>query len=205
VEDIRSGYLADAAKYYKGEPHQLNAWGWLQGNIDSTILKQFEARYSPTNPPATESIRPKFDPTNIDWSNTNARVSEYFTVLEVTKGDARRIPDRGSSEEKNIIALARELDKVRKAFGHPIGITSWYRPPAINRAVGGVSNSQHINGCAADIYPLSGMDIDDFQTWLDSVWFGALGYGAKKGFVHLDIRNGRGYLSGGDKGVRWNY
>ncbi|MGV2389627.1 MAG UNVERIFIED_CONTAM: hypothetical protein LVR29_19395 [Microcystis novacekii LVE1205-3] len=36
-----------------------------------------------------------------------------------------------------------------------------------------------------------------FQSWLDQRWFGALGYGAGRGFVHLDARNGKGWKTGG--------
>jgi putative chitinase len=130
----------------------------------------------------------------INWKNPAQRICKYFTVNDVTKGDPRRIP-RDANVINNILRLAKELDEVREAWGGPIGVTSWYRPPAVNRAVGGVSNSQHINGSAADIYPV-GKDIYQFQKWLDGKWDKALGYGAKKGFCHLDLRPGR---------IRWNY
>lgn len=130
----------------------------------------------------------------IDWKDFNCKVSDYFSVKEVTHNDKRRIP-QSDSIKQNIILLANELDNVRSAWGKPIGVTSWYRPPAINAAVGGVPNSQHITGKAADIYPING-DIWAFQKWLDSHWNKALGYGAKKGFVHVDLRPGK---------LRWNY
>ena len=86
---------------------------------------------------------------------------------------------------------------MREAWGSPLLVNSWYRPPDINRAVGGASNSQHLYGKAADIRPAQG-NIYDFQKWLDNVaWKDkAVGYGAKKGFVHVDLRPGR---------IRWNY
>lgn len=132
----------------------------------------------------------------VNWSDFNAKVSKYFTVREVTNSDRRRLP-QNDDIKKNIFALAQELDKVREAWGKPLIITSWYRPPAINKAIGGASNSQHIYGKAADIKPTQG-NIYDFQKWLDCVaWKDkALGYGAKKGFVHCDLRSGR---------IRWNY
>jgi Peptidase M15 len=141
--------------------------------------------------------------TAIDWTNPHQKISVYFTVGEVTKGDRRRIPT-SPEHIANILALAAELDKVRIAWGKPIGVTSWYRPTAVNRAVGGASHSQHITGRAADVYPIGG-DINSFQKWADNHWFGALGYGASRGFVHVDIRNGKGFGSGGAKGVRWVY
>lgn len=134
------------------------------------------------------------NPSDIDWHNNNCKVSKYFTVGEVTQWDRRRIPTN-SAHIQNILTLAKALDKIRNDSGCAIGVTSWYRPPAINAEVGGVSNSQHINGSAADIYPIGG-DIYAFQKWLDKQWDKALGYGAKKGFVHVDLRDGR---------IRWDY
>lgn len=134
----------------------------------------------------------------VNWQDPNAKISRFFSVREVTNGDPRRIPIAGSQVERNILALAAELDKVRIAWGGPIGVTSWYRPPEINAAVGGVRNSQHINGSAADIYPIGGRD-REFEQWLDKFWGNkALGYGqaAGRGFTHVDLRSGR---------IRWNY
>jgi N-acetylmuramoyl-L-alanine amidase/Peptidase M15 len=155
--------------------------------------------------PALESIRKGFDVKNIDWSNPNCPISKYFRVIEATHGEFARTPMANSQIARNILDLAAELDKLREELGHPIGVTSWYRPPAINAAVGGVADSQHIHGCAADIYPLSDMDIYEFQNWVDERWFGALGTGAHLGFVHVDMRNKKGVRSGGLKGPRWPY
>jgi uncharacterized protein YcbK (DUF882 family) len=143
--------------------------------------------------------------TAINWRDGSQKISKYFTVSEVTKGDPRRIPPAGSQTEKNILALARELDKIRSEWGKPILVTSWYRPPAINSAVGGAKGSQHTNGGAADIRPVNPGDLSRFQAWCDENWFGALGYGARRGFVHLDIRNGKGWRDSGEKGPRWKY
>ncbi|MDJ0580945.1 D-Ala-D-Ala carboxypeptidase family metallohydrolase [Crocosphaera sp.] len=133
---------------------------------------------------------------SINWNNFQSKVSKYFSVGEVTHCDCRRIPTDDTIKQ-NIFTLAQELDKVREAWGGPIKVNSWYRPPAVNRAVGGASNSQHLYGKAADILPLQG-NIYKFQDWLDkTAWKNkALGYGANKGFVHLDLRPGH---------IRWNY
>lgn len=138
----------------------------------------------------------------IDWKNMNTQISKYFTLGEILRYDKARIPI--SNEIKtNILKLTQELDKIRDAWGSPIIITSGYRPPSVNARVGGARNSRHIFGDAADIAPTH--NLKGFQIWLDERWFGALGYGAQKGFVHIDMRNGKGFNTGGTKGPRWNY
>ena len=49
--------------------------------------------------------------------------------------------------------VATILQPLRDALGCPIIINSGYRCPQVNKQVGGVANSQHMSGCAADIRP----------------------------------------------------
>lgn len=139
----------------------------------------------------------------IDWKNTNQLISEYFSVGEVTKGDPERIPTDPWIIE-NILTLANELDKIRKEWQGPIGVTSWYRPESVNRRVGGAFSSQHITGSAVDIYTMDGAD-HEFEEFLDSHWGGGLGYGVSsgRGFTHLDLREGKWRKGSGS--LRWNY
>lgn len=129
-----------------------------------------------------------------DWGNFSSKVSKYFTVGEVSQNSRERIV-YNPVHRANVLRLAAELDKVREAWGKPLGVTSWYRPMPVEIRIGG-SRANHPFGYAADIYPIGG-DIYKFQAWLDKFWGkrGGLGYGAKKGFVHVDLRPYR----------RWNY
>ena len=53
---------------------------------------------------------------------------------------------------QNAIALVESvLDPAREKLGKPIKVLSGYRCPLKNKAVGGVENSQHLKGEAADI------------------------------------------------------
>lgn len=81
---------------------------------------------------------------------------KYFTISELLRSDtaiASKIWNGANREqEDNLIALvAAILDPLRTAYGKPIRISSGFRCPALNRAIGGVANSQHMRGEAADI------------------------------------------------------
>jgi putative chitinase len=143
---------------------------------------------------------------DIDWNNPRGKVSRYFSVIEVTKNDPRRLP-RSEQVMNAIFQLGKELDKVREEWGSPILVTSWYRPAEVNTAVGGSTHSQHLTGGAADIYPANGAG-QKFEDFLDDHWFGGLGYGQRsgKGFTHVDMRNGYGWKATGvAKAARWDY
>ncbi|MDJ0596679.1 MAG: hypothetical protein QNJ72_43050 [Pleurocapsa sp. MO_226.B13] len=51
----------------------------------------------------------------INWQDFDAKVSKYFSIREVTNGDARRFP-QADDIKQNIFTLARELDRVREAL-----------------------------------------------------------------------------------------
>ncbi len=182
-----------AGKWYLWSGHWYLPW---EEHNEQVISSSTASKASVTAPNKHKFASFPQNWQEVNWNDFNAPVSQHFTVKEVTKGDRRRIP-QSNDIKSNIFTLAQELEKVRKAWGSPIIVTSWYRPPAINRAVRGASNSQHIYGKAVDIKPVKG-DIYKFQSWLDKVaWKDkALGYGAPRGFVHLDLRPGN---------IRWNY
>jgi len=81
---------------------------------------------------------------------------KYFTIEELTfsQTDVKKgIRNETTPEvEQNLIALVCVvLDPARERWGKPIHVTSGYRCPALNKAVGGVPTSQHLKGEAADI------------------------------------------------------
>lgn len=98
--------------------------------------------------------------------------------------------------------LAAFAERARTYFGgKPVVITSGYRPPVVNRSVGGATNSEHLfsaPGVGAIDFYIQGVDVKALETWCDANWPCSLGFGAPKGFVHLGIRAGR-------PRVRWDY
>ena len=85
------------------------------------------------------------------------QLSTNFRLSEFTRSDtAKRLGiENECSSVEQILNLAylchMVLQPLRDRFG-PIRITSGYRCPELNRAVGGVKNSQHLRGEAADIH-----------------------------------------------------
>lgn len=82
--------------------------------------------------------------------------SDFFTLEEFTRSStAKRLKiDNTPSDEviRNIeYGVQMVLDPLRRIIQTPITITSGYRCSALNKAVGGVSNSWHTKGNAADI------------------------------------------------------
>ena len=83
-------------------------------------------------------------------------ITMHFTIEELYASDTAKrlgIQNKPSVREMvNLVYLAAYvLEPLRKAMGKPIKISSGYRCERLNKAVGGVYNSQHLKGQAADI------------------------------------------------------
>lgn len=80
---------------------------------------------------------------------------KYFTIAELiySRDHWKKIWNKTTPEiEQNLNTLVYTiLDPLRLFYGKPITVTSGYRCPELNKKVGGVGNSQHLRGEAADI------------------------------------------------------
>ena len=82
--------------------------------------------------------------------------AKYFTLAELTHSTWAKANGVDNTPDEyaidNLQQLTRYvLDPLRARWGAPITVTSGYRCPVVNRAVGGAANSQHMRGEAADI------------------------------------------------------
>lgn len=97
-------------------------------------------------------------------------LSEHFSFDELTV--CRRHPELADKNRLEASAFCDKLtdlcqavlEPVRSAFG-PVVITSGYRCPALNAAVGGAATSQHAKAEAAD-FIVPGRDLDDVFEWI---------------------------------------
>ena len=80
---------------------------------------------------------------------------KYFSLAEfINSATAKRLSiDNTPTFEivDNLNRLADYLDGIREKLGKSILVSSGYRCPVLNKAVGGVANSQHLKGLAADL------------------------------------------------------
>ena len=99
---------------------------------------------------------------------------------------------------KNIKTLAMQLQTLRERSNEPISINSAYRCKSHNHSIGGVKNSRHVLGKAADIVidnftpnetanMIEGMLRNEFNPN-----FNIGGLGRYNTFTHVDIR---GYMA----------
>ena len=86
----------------------------------------------------------------------NTPVTMHFTIEELYASDTAKrlgIDNKPSVQQMiNLVYLsAYVLEPLRVAMNEPIKIGSGFRCKALNKAVGGVYNSQHLKGQAADL------------------------------------------------------
>jgi len=98
------------------------------------------------------------------------KLSPHFTLAEMTTSQtaARRGIDNtpGDHEIAALMTLCVEvLEPLRAHFDRPVIVSSGYRSPELNRAIGGSSTSQHCKGEAAD-FTVPGVSVLDLARWM---------------------------------------
>ena len=83
--------------------------------------------------------------------------------------------------------LLGKLVELRNTLERPVYITSGYRCFAYNQKVGGVANSYHCIGLAADI-KVKDINLIELLGYAEEIDFAGIGFYEKKNFLHLDVR-----------------
>lgn len=118
------------------------------------------------------------------------KLSTHFKVKEFACKD-------GSDAVLVAPRLVMVLQSIRSHFGAAVTINSGYRTPQYNTKVGGVAQSQHCYGTAADI-TVKGQTpaaVAAYARQLMPDW-GGVGVYSQKGFTHIDIREARADWNG---------
>lgn len=127
----------------------------------------------------------------------NFKLSEFFQSSTAAKNGIKNEPsaDERATIVRNINLLVDNvLDPIRDKFCAPVIITSGYRCPQVNRLVGGVDNSQHMSGCAADFHVMGFTPSMMHQVFLyiyDTLEYDQLIFYRSKNFIHVSyVENG---------------
>ena len=108
------------------------------------------------------------------------KVAKNFTVAEFASKDGSRVVIINPM-------LPEYLQKARDHFGNPLIITSGYRTTAHNIKVGGVSNSNHIFGNAADVR-IPGIPVLDLYNYFCKIAGDSCEIGIYNEFVHFAVQ-----------------
>lgn len=94
----------------------------------------------------------------------------YFNIKEMTKSQTAKLYHIDNTPTKEVVENLKKvmyiLDIVRVHIGKPIFINSGYRCKKLNEIVGGVQNSMHTKGLAADFRTREKEDIDTMFKFL---------------------------------------
>jgi len=123
-------------------------------------------------------------------------LSAHFTLAEMSRsaGAIRRgldnTPPPQAIASMRLLCL-NVLEPIRAHFARPVAITSGYRSPAVNKAVGGSSTSQHCKGEAAD-FTVPGVSNIDLAQWImRNLQYDQLIYEfGEAGWIHCSWRDG---------------
>jgi len=116
-------------------------------------------------------------------SHTGAIIME----LKTKHFNEKEFACKGCGDVRLDTELLAVLELVRQVTGKPVTITSGYRSPAHNKAVGGAPRSKHILGIAADI-TVEGYTPREVYDLLDKTFPNYYGIGLYSGWVHIDVR-----------------
>jgi hypothetical protein len=193
-----NGHIRFTLKYVKDDIAGFNTWYVFQGHAQVTQAGRVVFP-RPTPPPPTPPPPPP-PPPPPQYTGRPFRLPGYastfytdqpiipggnFTWGEATR-NATRIPTTKAIAD-NIMTLANALQPVRNRLGRPFQVNSWYRPPAVNSAVGGAPFSQHLQGNAVDVQ-VQGLSGRQVANAVMLTWRGGIGiYSNMPSVIHLDL------------------
>ena len=111
------------------------------------------------------------------------KLSEHFDSTEFACKCGCGGMNTGAGVDPRLVEV---LEKMRQSLGVPLVLSCAYRCPNHNYEVGGVSNSQHVYGKAADVLKPEGVSLQRLYNAAELA--GADGIGMYAWGVHVDVR-----------------
>jgi hypothetical protein len=161
----------------------LRLLGWpvrvdgVIGSQTTQAVRDFQRGYAFSTLVAGGGVGPRTTAALRTSIRRGGRCSQHFTFRSFrSPGDGWIKLDR---------ALARGLEAYCEAVGEPVRILGGYRDPEWNAAHGGLPDSQHLHGTAADVEPAMTLEaVHALRV------FSGIGYDATTGLVHhVDVRH----------------
>ena len=94
------------------------------------------------------------------------KLSANFSLAELTKTNVRQFDNTPSMQviDNLQVLVDSVLQPIRNKFGQ-VTVTSGYRSPEVNKAIGGSATSDHCFGFAAD-FEVAGVDNKELARWV---------------------------------------
>ena len=135
------------------------------------------------------------------------KVSKHFTAAEYNHDNSKDVFMTDVS-----LVFIDCIEEFREWTGKSIYVTSWFRDPAVNKACGGISTSNHLTGTAMDFYFKDQNMADEIRFIRRAIKWGEIvkahGYvgeaGLYKGFYHFGIQNPSQAAANGNKFMHWD-
>ncbi len=159
---------------------------------DQKLLNQARGNTTEAPPKPVPMVLPKrparWTPENIQiWASIIP--DGNFTWAEATHGGTRMPPNQATVDA--MVRIAKLAQRARDRIGRPFIITTWYRPPSINRDVAEATYSRHLVGDAMD-FICEGLNGNQLYWSLEPWWPGGLGRYIKFPLLcHIDARSYR--------------
>lgn len=121
-----------------------------------------------------------------DWISDHFYMGEFiYSAVAVEAGLDNMPPPEARAAIRNLVE--KLLEPLRLCFGSAIQVSSGFRCADLNRLVGGVANSQHLTGEAADIFTFGSYRL--LETLKESgLNFDQAIFYRKKNFMHLSLK-----------------
>ena len=132
-------------------------------------------------------------------NSLTTKLSEHFSLGEFVRSSTAQRMSIDNTPDAEVIENLRNLctkvlEPLREHLGQPVVITSGFRSKRLNETVGGVKNSQHLRGEAADLMVEGEKQARDWIRWMmDFLEFDQLilEKKGKKVWVHVSMKRNR--------------